>query len=194
MARDFIDNIKAAMIGSGGIEDNSTGLVSPADVRVILTDMMDSLHDDEATLVATNTATLTVPATWGVIGGAGVYDTSTGDDSAGQGFLIVDQTAGTVTGKDTAGYSYKFQCSITVENATNGKEIDFSIGQNGSPVGTTSITGAGGNPVSRSWSGFIQTAGISDVFSIIWQDGDGGDSVDITSLSFYVDIKPTNNP
>ena len=198
MARDFIDNIKAAMLGVGGIEDNNTGLVTPADVRAILTDMMDSLKEDEANLYSTAASSFTFPTpndTWGVVGGAGIYDVATGDDSLGDAFLNVDQTAGTVTGKDVDGYSYEFFCNITIDDIPNNREIYLCVSQNGTPISETSLTGRGINdPVSRSWSTFLQTATANDVFALSIKDPIAAATVvDIDSVNFLTVIKPTNN-
>jgi len=191
MTRKFLDTLKTEMSGVGRIEDNTTGLVSPADVRAVLTDIIDSTVQDEASLKSTAAFTgYSMPATYAVIGGSGVYDAETGDDGD---FLNNDLTAGTITGTSVAGYSYVVDASITLSNVANGRPIILAITSDDVVTDETSVVGAGADPISRSWRRFIQTASADETFAIAAYDDSGASTCDINSINLTVSIVPTRN-
>jgi hypothetical protein len=195
MTRKFIDTLKGDI--TTNLLDNSSGLITPAVMRTITDDMCDSLKQDEATIFSNVTPAATsynLTTSWATIGGAGVYDVETGDDSAGAGFLNVDRTNGIITGSATAGWSYDIRAGVTFSNITNGRDIGLAIATNGVPGDfLTSVVGSGADSVSRSWGRFIQTAGSSDAYSIMVIDNTGASTCDIESIQLYVSIIPTNN-
>ena len=191
MTRKFLDTLKTEMSGVGRIEDNTTGLVSPADVRAVLTDIIDSTVQDEASLKSTAVSTgYTMPDAYAVIGGSGVYDAETGDDGD---FLNNDLTAGTITGTSVAGYSYVVDASITLSNVANGRPIILAITSDDVVTDETSVVGAGADPISRSWRRFIQTASADETFAIAAYDDSGASTCDINSINLTVSIVPTRN-
>jgi len=187
MARKFLDTIKGAIVSD--LLDNNTGLISPKDVRDVLTDMVDSLKEDEAELVSVGETTA-VALTGAFVDLTTVYDFGTGDDGD---FLNVNAGNGTVTGTSTAGFSYRLSGTI-VATASNNEVIELTFGVDGVPTGgIITIEGSGTSDASRHWQSFIRAAPANGVFSIMAAAKDGAATVDIVSARFVVAVLPTND-
>ena len=187
MARRFLDDIRADI--TADLADNSTGDISPADIRLNLIDMCDSLASDEAGL-ASSVETTGIALTGTFANLATVYSSGTGDDGD---FLNVNVGNGTVTGTATAGFSYQLLGTLVIE-AGNNEVVELAFGSNGVVVGgVVTIIGDGSNDASRSWAAFIQSAPSSGVFSIMARAQDGSATIDVVSARFVVSILPTNN-
>ena len=187
MARRFIDDIVSEI--TAGVPDNNVGLVEPANLRIPMLDLCDSLVTDEATLdVDTPKAGEAVGATFADYAN---YDSSAGDDGS---FLKINQGAGTVTGTTVAGFSYLVTVSMSASYASN-RVVDVAVGQNGVPVGfIPSVAGQGaGDPVLLSTTFFIRSAGSNDVFSLLWK-ADSATTAEVTDARLTAVIWPTRNP
>lgn len=188
MARKFLDTIKDNI--NSDFLDNTSGLITPEELRDIANDLVDSLKADEAEL-ASSAETTGIALTGTFANLATVYSSGTGDDGD---FLNVNFAAGTVTGTATAGFSYQLSGTLVIE-ATNNEVIELTFGVDGVATGgVVTIVGNGTDDASRHWQSFVRSAPASGVFSIMARAQDGSATIDVVSARFVAAVLPTNNP
>lgn len=196
MARKFLDVWQSEM--ESALADNTQGLITAANHRALLTDLKDSVIDDEAVLSGSVTQTFSIDENWvniadALLAGPEMYDVVIGGDAD---FLQVNRALGTITGTSTAGFTYNAIAAIGIDAATN-VVIEASIGLNSSPntafIG--SIVGTGG---AREQSIYVErytlSAPSSAIYSLMVRAPAGATSITVTPRSFGAAIKPTNSP
>lgn len=203
MPRRFLDDIRADVNtlknrAATDFPDNNIGSITPAVLRTYQEDSMtlrideiDSQKQDEAFLIATtDQLNVSIGANWTTLT---TYDVASGDDSAGQGFLKVNQAGGIITTKDVSGWTYKAAAFVSFEGAGNVR-YDLAIMANGVPVGFIgSTTGEGAaDPVSVAATHTDPSTQANTEFSIAMKTDSAGD-IDIFSAVLEVTIMPTNN-
>lgn len=188
MTRRFLDDVRTDIATLFG--NNITGEISPADLRSVTIDMLDSSIADEAELFSTaETVGLVLDGTFTSL--ATIYDAEEGDDG---NFLNTAFSLGTVTGTGTAGFSYTVRAAITIE-AGNNEVIEFSVGINGvaDPYFAT-LVGDGTKDQSVSIGAFDRSAASASVYTLMARAVDGSATVTVSAVRLVVIIQPTNNP
>lgn len=190
MTRRFLDDVRSDIATL--FPDNAIGDISPADLRLVTTDMIDSTIQDECTIFgATPVVGHVTAATFEDIT-VGFTDTQGGDGV----FLKPNAAGGTIVTNTVAGFTYLIWGGISVELA-NGIAVNFVLRKaNGNlisvPIG---VTGRGaGNPVSVQLRGLMNAAATDEAVSLAVQTPDGASTIDIQVQSLTAIIEPTNNP
>ena len=188
MARRFLDDIRSDIASQ--FADNSNGNISPADLRSVTVDMLDSSVQDECDIFSTApTVGLVLNGTFSDL--TTIYDGQEGGDGL---FLIPSFASGMVAGTSTPGFTYVVIADITVE-ASNNEEIDFSIGINGVATGFIgSVVGDGMRDQSVRVENLDRTAPASAVYTLMARAADGAATPTIQDVILRVIIVPTNNP
>ena len=189
MSRIFLDDLRAA--ATALFADNTAGDISPADLRGVMLDTIDSTIEDEGGIYSV-TPTLAIPTAVAYAELLNIYTTDVGGDGT---FLIPDFTLGTVTTSATAGFSYEVSAQLSFEGANN-TQYDFTIMHDGVAVGVgESVTGRGsGRPVGVNITSLSLSTPASAVVTLAVQSPDGVSTIDILKASLFTIIKPTNNP
>ena len=190
MSRRFVDDIRADI--DANLADNNTGDISPIDIRESMQDMCDSLTSDQAVLgLTTASPGFSVNTGWTVVN---VFDESSGDDSAGQGFLNIDQGAGTITTHATPGFSYRVLTGLSMEGTLNDR-YDMTVLVDGVPAAyTSSVTGEGpDDPVGMHAEIIIGASTASSAIACAIRAESAG-TIEILDCTMHVSIVPTNNP
>lgn len=187
MARRFLDDIREDIVTL--FADNTGGNISPADLRSVTRDSLDSTVPDEGDIFST-APTVGVVLTGTYVDLTDIYDGGAGDGS----FIDTDFAAGTITGGAIAGFSYTIRAAITL-NASNNEVIEFAIGIDGvaEPYFAT-ITGDGMRDQSVSVGAFDRTSGISTVYTLMARAVDGDATITVDAVRLVLVIQPTNNP
>lgn len=187
MTRRFLNNVRT---------DLNTVLVTGGDttadeLRPLLIDMIDSTIQDECAIYSTVPhAGVSVGTSWTKINND-TYDTSRGGDGV---FLKPSFASGDIETASTAGFSYNVIATISFYGGNNDM-YEFSIGENGTPVGaTSSITGQGVNTLVSTTVFYQINAAPSDaLYSLYAQSSVASDTIDIASCQLQVTVVPTNN-
>lgn len=188
MTRRFLDDIRGdltAQLVTGG------DTTAPA-LNALLLDMIDSVIQDES-IIASNTTSLAVPTAiaWQPLT-TGIYDIEVGGDG---NFLKPDVINGFIETISVLGFTYEVEAKINFADLGSNTEIDFSILNNGVPVGfVASLTGGGGSrPRSASFSHIDLSTVANSQFTIGVQTIGGVNTIDIISVGLTLTIQPTNN-
>jgi len=188
MTRRFTDDIKTDI--NTDLADNIVGAITPALVRNILTDIIDSTTDDECSIYATALVTgIPLTATFQTLQ---VYDGTVGGDGD---FLIPNQAAGSIQSKNVAGFTYTASAQFTF-TCTDNIPVEFIIALNGVQQGIASYeTGSGAlDPVTVD----IVSGNLSTPADAVWtvqvRAPEGPLNINIVTGYFALVIKPTDNP
>lgn len=195
MTRKFLQDIVGQIAST--LPDNTTGQIIPANHRVLLNDLLDSSVQDEAALSSTaqTPVSVSIGNTWTTLSdalGVTIYDTTAGGDGE---FLIPAQTAGTITGSATAGFSYNAKGAVQLD-AANNVVIECALGLDGVPgdlIG--SIIGTEGARQQGVYvERYVPSTPANAVFSLMLRAPAGTTSVDLVVRTFGLIILPTRNP
>lgn len=188
MTRRFLDDIRSDVTTL--LADNMAGDISPADMRSIFDDTIDSTIADEGEIFST-ASTIGVVLTGTFASLTTIYDVNGGGDG---NFLNPAFASGTITGSGTAGFSYTVRAAITIA-AGNNEEVEFAIGINGvaEPYFAT-LVGDGARDQSVSIGAFDRTSSISAVYTLMARAADGAATIDVDAVRLVAVIQPTNNP
>jgi hypothetical protein len=170
------------------IPDNTTGLVSPADVRTMLTDVLDSAVNSDA-FYASNTVSPGFAIT-----NAGAIPPAPSPVSSVEAPTFVNVDPGTrvfAVGAPCVGFSLLVQCQCTV-GAPNNVDMSLELFASGiSTIFSAEITGTGtGNPATMSFSAYIQHA-VAGTLDMRLRSLTGNTTVDVQNSSMAVIILPT---
>jgi hypothetical protein len=187
MARRFLDDIRADIATL--LPDNTSGLITPAIVRSILTDIVDSEYSDEGGMTGGEVLGVTVTGTPTPLS---IFNTEIG---ALPGFITPNSGAGTITCSSTAGFTYSVYGVITFE-ADNNEPITLNITTDGIPRSVFSTgTGRGpGRPITLLVEGLVLSTPPNAVMQLTLNSDGSTEQIDILSSAFFVTIDPTNNP
>ena len=188
MARKFLDDIRTQIAAI--INDNVVGDISPADVRLCLNDMIDSLVSDEVAMTSPPTTiinTTTTPTEF-----PAVVDQVIGTVP---GFLVGNVTTARFECAATAGFSYTFRIFVEAEGAQN-ETLNFAITRGGVVVGETfEITTRGpGRATAASAAWYELSAPSLAQFGIAFWSPQPAQPFTITNCFMICSIIPTNNP
>ena len=192
MSRKFLDDIRAEITSQ--MPDNNVGLVTPAIVRGIMQDIVDSTVEDVAFIYRTGgplvgyarTATAALLPT--------LFDANylaTNMDG-----VATQQAAGTITLGNVAGRQYKGTFNITFEGA-NGSEVQAGLFIGGvlSPLwGAAASVPAANRQVTITMPWYINKSVASQVIGPALWLPNGAGTIDVTAVQFSCSIMPTNNP
>ena len=186
MTRKFLDQIKTDM--ETILPDNLTNEVSPADIRTVITDVMDSTKQDEGVISG---GAVGVAPLDGVFQSLASFDTEEGDDAI---FLKLNAAAGQIQTASTAGYTYQISAKIAFDAGNN--NLEFTIGMNGTPIGfITRDEGAGNNDQVTIQVGYFSRSTPADaVFTLMVRAVDGSANLNVVETALAAVIWPTNNP
>jgi hypothetical protein len=187
MARRFLDDIRADLLTL--LPDNVVGEISPADVRGILRDIIDSTVQDEAAMTSPPSVPLNltpVPTEYPAI-----FDASIGGLP---GFLTPNPTTGRFELSPTPGFSYQVEFFIQAEGQQNA-EVNINIMQNGVPVGESYeiVCRGPGRGVSTS-ARWIELSGLANMTYGIGISSPTSASISVTNAFGLAVIVPTNSP
>lgn len=170
------------------IPDNTTGLVSPADVRTMLTDVLDSAINSDA-WYASGTLSAAFPIT-----AVGAIPPAPSPQSGNEAPTLVVVNPGTrvfTVGAPGVGFSLLVTCNCTV-GAANNTDMSLEMFVNGiASIFSAEITGTGvGNPATMSFVGYIAHA-VAGTIDMRLKSLTGNVSVDILNSSMSVVLLPT---
>lgn len=187
MARRFLDDIRADLLTL--LPDNVVGEISPADVRGILRDIIDSTVQDEAALTSPPSTVLNLTPTPteypqifdAVIGGL-------------PGFLVANAVTGRFELSPTPGFSYTFRYYLQAEGPQNA-ELNFNITRGGVVVGETyEIITRGPGRGTAAAAAWYEISGVANGTFGVALSSPGSDTFTITNAFAIASIVPTNNP
>ena len=194
MARRFLDDLRADIINY--IIDNDAGLITPAQVRTALLDIIDSTIQDEGAIIADHTAgapySFTATPTWTALPTA-IWNGEVGGDAD---FVKVNEAGGEISSSSTAGWTYVLQGVISIV-AANNADIEFAIGTDGDPTGTPiTVTGRGSNrPVYGRCFRYDVSALANSSYQLFVRSPTGGsEAIEVDYVALICVIQPTNNP
>jgi hypothetical protein len=193
--RMFLDDWEAQM--NSLIATNTTGDISAVDFQTVLTNLKDSVIQDESVLQGSVAQTISLDENWvslsdALLAGPEMFDTVIGGDGV---WLIINRAAGTITTTSTPGYTYKVLGAVTLDAATL-VEVEATIGLDGVPGNfIASLVGTGGTrELSMSVSRLDLSAPASGVYTLMVRAPNGSTSISIAPRQFGVIIEATNNP
>ena len=190
MTRRFLDDIRADIASQ--MPDNTLGLITPAIVRNLLNDIIDSTIQDECGIVTSvPVAGFAVTTTFTPITTA-VFTQDIGGDGS---FLTVNAAGGNITLSSTAGFAYSVVAAISFE-APNNDEIEIVVLVDGVPKPYSPLgTGRGNNrPVTVYVDAIINPAPASALVQVGLRAPAGATTILIEDCVLGVTIQPTNNP
>lgn len=176
------------------LPDNITGLISPADVRTMLIDTIQSLQpawsfmwgDHQALPIVIN-----VSGSWAPIAGADLYtDTGLSDPSE----LPVNPATGSMA-VQFADFVHYTSGSITLSGPT-GREISLAIGHDGVPINGIAATTLGGTIQQRSLfseATFIARDGWDLQLLVRFSDGGAAADVNFYHARMEGSLQPTRS-
>lgn len=176
------------------VVDNDTGLISPADVRGLLVDIVDSTTPAYALMWGDHTAVPVVrsinSATWTTLGGNDLF---TGVGLSDPTELTADPATGNmpVTFPD---FVYSLAGEMVVAGP-NGRELAFTVGHDGVPLGASAINTLGGTSQLRSVANaltFVGRTGWNLQLLAKFTDAGATANVDIYNISMMGSLKPTH--
>jgi hypothetical protein len=192
--RKFLDEIREEIANS--VYPNKAGAIKPTPISKFLGDMLDSLAQNEAGMLGSDPLSFDIDENWVSISDAVVagqaYDQVIGGDND---FLKVSASAGTITGTETAGFSYETLGAITLDAGAN-KEIEAAIGLDGVPGAyVASVIGTGGARFQSMYlSRYTTAAPANGVFSLMVRAPNGSETISVEARTFGSIVVPTQNP
>jgi hypothetical protein len=193
--RMFLDDWEAQM--NSLIATNTTGDISAVDFQTVLTNLKDSVIQDESVLQGSVAQTVSLDENWvslsdALLAGPEMFDTVIGGDGV---WLIINRAAGTITTTSTPGYTYKVLGAVTLDAATL-VEVEATIGLDGVPGNfVASLVGTGGTrELSMSVSRLDLSAPASGVYTLMVRAPNGSTNISIAPRQFGAIIEATNNP
>lgn len=187
MARRFLDDIRADIATL--LADNTTGDISPADLRLVMLDIISSTIQDECLIVSTApTLGISLTDSFSVLN---VFQDSVGGDLE---FLKPNVNNGSIVLSATPGWSYNIRAAVSL-TANQNELVEFCILRDGVPaLHRPDVNGAGG---SRANSVVIFGSTLSNTANEVIQIGaravDGSGDIDVQDAILEVTIMPTNN-
>jgi hypothetical protein len=189
MARRFIDDVRSDI--STLLADNTVGAISPADLRSVFNDFVDSSISDQALLNADQEVTgYPVDLTFAQIT-TGVFTSQVGNEPP---FLNCDFANGVISASPTAGFYYEVIGGLSFEAPSN-VQVDIVITVDGVPREyIASSTGRGaGRPISATILAQSNPTPANAEFGIAIRAESAG-TIDIVDAFLSVNINPTNSP
>ena len=188
MSRKFLDDVRAEVAAL--INDNIVGDITPADVRVCLNDMIDSLVSDEVAMTSPPSTVLNTTVTPTEF--PAVFDAVI---NSVPGFLIGNVVTGRFELSATPGFSYTFRLFVEAEGQQN-DELTFNITRNGVIIGETFeiVTRGPGRATAASAAWFELSAPASATFGVVFSSPNGPGTFTVTNCFMIAVIIPTNNP
>jgi hypothetical protein len=193
--RMFLDDWEAQM--QSLLAANDSGNITADDFHTVLTNLKDSVIQDESVLQGSVAQTIPLDENWvslsdALLAGPEMFDTVIGGDGV---WLIVNRAAGTITTTSTPGYTYKILGAVTLDAATL-VEVEATIGLDGVPGNfIASLVGTGGaRELSMSVSRLDLSAPASGVYTLMVRAPNGSTNITIAPRQFGVIIEATNNP
>jgi len=184
MARKYSNDIRTEITNL--LADNTTGLISPSDVRQILNDIVDSFTPAagairRVTSIPFNLTTVPKKLT--------IFD----EVLATSPELIASAANDTIQAALTGFYNVNFTCSVA---GSQNSDIQVDLRRNGlttfwRALGTT--TGAS-NRVELTLAGVVQATGVNDDFSLYVSVLSGSDNVDFFDTQLIMGTIQTNAP
>lgn len=168
--------------------DNTTGLISPADVRTMLLDVLDSAVNNDA-WYASGTLAAAVALT-----AVGIIPPAPSPQSGAEAPTLVAVDAATrvfTVGAPGVGFSLLITCNCTV-GALNNTDMSLAMYVNGvESIFSAEVTGTGTtNPATMSFSAYINHA-VAGTIDMRLRSLTGNVSVDILNSSMSVILLPT---
>jgi hypothetical protein len=192
MSRKFLDDIRADITSQ--MPDNNVGLVTPAIVRGIMRDIVDSTTEDVAFIYRTGGPLTSYARTTTAALLPNLFDANylaTNMDG-----VTTQDAAGTITLGNIAGRQYTGTFNITFE-AANGTEVQAGLFLGGvlSPLwGAAASVVAANRQVTITMPWYINKSIASQVIGPALWLPNGAGTIDVTALQFSCSIMPTNNP
>ena len=187
MARRFLDDIRADI--QTEFANNTVGAITAADVRNVLTDIIDSTVQDEGFLY-TQTTSAAIPLT-GTFQNIDPWTEELGGDGE---FVIPNLSSGNIATGAHGGWSYDLAFELRV-TAANNEVFEFTLGRNGVPYGyIASLEGNGADERSVSGSMPIIASVSTEVITLMARAVDGAGNLVIEGGLLGVTVLPTNNP
>ena len=187
MTRRFLDDVRNDMAGQ-----LQTGAATTApELNLLLQDLIDSTVQDECGITGETNTPLATTVAWASITTG--FNVDVGGDGS---FLIPNAASGIITTSATAGFTYEIELFASFEDLANGQRIDFSVLENGTPVGFLSANQGEGNddPVTATAKMISLSTPANAVYSVGVRTPQGANNITIVSLILVVTIQPTNNP
>jgi hypothetical protein len=192
MTRKYTDTLIAELTTT--LPDNSTGLITPALLRQVITDAIQSLRPAWAGIRADKVAVpvnFNTTATWTKINAVGFWTIGGQSDNAE---FAYDLATGELVAK-YADYNHLIECAINFAGATN-VEYQFSLAQNGVPVGTLApVDGNGtGRILEASDRALIISNAVNDRFSLMVRSPGGASTIQISQADLFGSLQTTRYP
>ena len=188
MTRKFLDDVNTEI--DTLFLNNAAGEISPADLRLVCKDIIDSCINDEG--IISTTSVQTGVATTSTLTALDVFDTEIGGDNE---FIKLDAATGTITCAAIAGFSYGIRAQLELI-AGNQEVFSIAILVDGVQVGASgAMTSQGpGDPVSAFVEALVLSMGADAVVQLGIESQNAVDTFDLQTASIQVEIKPTRNP
>lgn len=186
MSRIFLDNLRNDI--NSLFADNNTGQITPALLRGVHLDMVDSLAQDEGVLFSTSPVTVTLTPTYALV------PNLLGGEAGGDGlFLILDGLAQSITTNGPAGFTYNMNTQISCDGGNN-VVFNLAIFQNGVILRETSfVTGGASRVINISLDRYINASPNGAVYEVRMSSPTSG-TLDISQAILSGVIQPTDNP
>lgn len=175
------------------IPDNTTGLISPADVRSMLLDVVQSLQASWAFMWGDHPNTpvvVPVTSTWTPLAGTALYTDEGLSDPAE---LSANRATGSL-GVQFPDYVHYLSGNITVSGPSN-RELSFALGHNGVPINgvVTETLGGVSKPLGvNSDATFIARTGWNLQLLVRWSDGGADANINVEHLRMEGSLQPTH--
>ena len=187
MSRLFLDDVRSDIVTQLQPAANTTG----PELSALLINLIDSSIQDECGITGDVLTPFATTVAWQSI--AVGFTTDIGGDGD---FLKPNFATGEIITSVTAGFTYEIELFASFEDLANGQRVDFSVLENGVPVGFLSANQGEGNddPVTATAKQIEISASSNAVYTIGIRTPQGANNLDILSLALVVTIQPTNNP
>lgn len=178
------------------LPDNTTGEITPATLRQMITDVVQSLRPALAGIGGDHMAApklLTLNnSTWTVLNTTGLFAIGNASDSAEFGYSLAQ---GALVAK-LAGYNHFISTDLSFEGP-NGRLLDLAVGVNGAPVGMIGAIECLGNNVLQNFSTRViafppQNALIQLLGK--WYTGGATDTLRISGVNIIGELVTTRYP
>jgi hypothetical protein len=188
MSRIFLDQLQTQI--NTQLADNITGLITPVIMRSVCSNLLDSLHNDEAILTQSVPVTVALTATPTVV--PNIFDGSLGGDGD---FLKPNIASSYIEGTSIAGFTYWIVAECTIVPGNN-VQVDMQAALNGVPYGPIqSVIGTGPSDVASMSVIAVQLSNPSNgQIGVAYSSPGGAVSIDINSSETLVMVVPTDNP
>ena len=192
MTRKYTDELKSELTTT--LPDNSTGLITPALLRGVIEDVIDSLRPAWAGIRADHSAapvSFATSATWTKINAAGLWTVGGQSDNSEFSYDLVN---GELVTK-FANYNHLCQAAINFAGTTN-VEYQFSLAMNGVPLGTlVSVDGDGaGRILQAADMAIIISTAVNDRISLMVRSPGGASSIQISQADVFGQMQTTRYP